>query len=293
MAALGRNDAAELPQPISVRDAREWRASTSATGSGSVAARTAELREAARQQQEQTLGFDPTVARHAWQNTNLRALRAKGVPQVTQFDEDAAAEHSGKCPLCEYLVSPMSGADLDATVPNYENVATGMSALLGICCEARLAREAAISRLCEYYERKVAAPSRAANGGTGEAKPLTRSIVREHLRFLTLPSMSRRATVRRLEDAEELLCETTVSYNTVTGQVRPDYKNMAALAKIASVKEQILRSLEGRTGERIPGAPAALACRPDLGCGPTARSAYPPAPGAARSAVAQQFTGYR
>ena len=257
---------APSPVPVSVRALRTARAGRSVTGSGSIAAQTEAWRS---QAQQAALGWDPGVARHAWSNTSIRALREKSNPIARDIDADEASRHSEECPLCQYLISPMTNPAELANV-KYEDVTEGLSALLTLCIEA-VAREQMIGFICEYYNQKVAAGPR-----------LARTVVRKHLDYIVLPGMARRQSVRRLEEVEAFLTATVASQNSISGAVRPDIKVVSSLAKIISVKESLLRSIEGSIG--------AAGRRPDAGLGPSATRGTFPSAGGPDSA---QFPGYR
>ena len=239
----GGDDATALPvpRPISIRELRAARAEKSATGSGSIISRTAELREQAHKQMVSDLGFDPELERHAWQTTGLHALREMNHPFVAAMDRHRASEHADECPLCQFLIKVATPEELQNV--NWQDPVAGLSALLAEC-SGTVAREQMIITICEYYETELRGSMRAQGVSI---PPLTRETCREHMQYVVLPAVERQESVQVLREAEQFLRHSCVSYNAVTRTCKPDIRALNALVKIVTAKDMLMRSLEKAT----------------------------------------------
>jgi hypothetical protein len=245
---LGENEGAPAPAPapapISVGELRRARAETSATGSGSVAAQTAVWREQARQQREDTLGYDPELARFAWGNVSLSDLRDIDHPLARRMEEtgESQAHSESNCFLCQYTVAAIAPGEIDVNAVAWETDARqGLSVLLGMCGD-EMSREQAITALIDYYDAMVVGPLQAAGQ---QVMPLTREICRGHIDDVVLnPKAQRKMTVKRIEKFERIMEHTAMRYNSVTRQCVPDVKILNAFSRLVTTKDQLMARIE-------------------------------------------------
>jgi hypothetical protein len=240
---------APAPAPVSVHELRRGRAQTSGTGSGSVAAMTAAWREEARQQQAETLGYDPELARHAWSNSGPTAMRAAGHPLIKAVGATGEAEEEHRkasCPLCVYTILPTSPADVDDGVVDWEDVRQGLSVMLGRCGDT-ISRDQAIAELLVYYQKRVVEPL--TEHGT-PFMPLTHGITLGHIKDVVFnPTAKRKESVSQMDLLLAMSFETSARLNAITGQCTMDAKTLNAYSRLVLTRETVLDKIERAEAE--------------------------------------------